>query len=470
MANGGCLAKPSSMQKIRSGTLAALLFGSMIIPALPLDAAPAGSGMIRAAALEDRVAWDFVEGLTTEVGPRPAGTPQEARARDWAVTKLKSLGFSNVRAEPYEMPVWLRGREEARIIAPYPQNLVLAALGNSASTPEKGMEGEVAYFPTLADLEAAPEGSLKGKIAFVSHAMHATQDGSSYGYFGATRRQGPSVAARKGAIAILIRSIGTDNHRLPHTGVQMWADGVKPIPAAALSVPDAEQLTRIISRGQPVRLHLTLTSKMLKDQPSGNVIGEIPGSDPKAGAVVAACHLDSWDQGTGAIDDASGCGIVAAAALQAARAGTLRRTIRVLMAGAEEVGGNGGRAYFDAHGKEAHAMAMESDFGADRVWRIDFKLPQGHDALARRLIAGLAPLGISAGRLPADGGSDIEPLVKAGVPVIDLQQDGTGYFDIHHTPDDTLDKVDLRPLQQNVAAWAVALFEIANAAESLGVN
>lgn len=458
------------MQKIRSATLAGLLLGSIFTPVLPLAAAPADGSAIREAALKDSIAWNFIEGLTTEVGPRPAGTPQEARARDWAVARLNSLGFSNVRAEPYVMPVWLRGHDEARIISPFPQNLVLAALGNSASTPEKGIEGEVAYFPTLADLEAAPDGSLKGKIAFVSHAMHATQDGSSYGYFGATRRQGPSIASKKGAIAILIRSIGTDNHRQPHTGVQMWADGVKPIPAAALSVPDAEQLVRMVSRGKPVRLHLTLTSKMLKDQPSGNVIAEIPGSDPKAGVVVAACHLDSWDQGTGAVDNASGCGIVAAAALQAAKAGIPRRTIRVLMAGAEEVGGNGGRAYFDAHGKEAHAMAMESDFGADRVWRVDFKLPQGHDALARRLAAGLAPLGVGTSRLPAGGGSDIEPLVKAGVPVVDLQQDGTRYFDIHHTPDDTLDKVDIQQLQQNVAAWAVALFEIANAAESLGVN
>lgn len=413
---------------------------------------------------------DFTEGLTTEVGPRPAGTPQEARARDWAVTKLKSLGFSNVRAEPYTMPVWLRGHDEARIISPFPQNLFLAALGNSASTPDKGIEGEIVYFPTLADLEAAPQGSLAGKIAFVSHAMHATQDGSSYGTFGAARRQGPSIASKKGAIAILIRSIGTDNHRQPHTGVQMWADGVKPIPAAALSVPDADQLARVIGRGQPVRLHLTFTSKMLKDQPSGNVIAEIPGSDPTGGVVVAACHLDSWDQGTGAIDDGTGCGIVTAAALQAAKAGTPRRTIRVLMAGAEEVGGFGGKAYFDAHGKEAHAAALESDFGADRVWRVDFKLPQDHEALAQRIANGLAPLGIGRSRMPAGGGEDISSLVKAGVPVVDLQQDGTRYFDIHHTPDDTLDKIDPAQLQQNVAAWAVALFEIANAPESLGVN
>ncbi len=457
------------MQKIRSGTLAALLLGSISIPVLS-QAAPADSSAIRDAALKDDVAFAFTEGLTTEVGPRPAGTPQEARARDWAVAKLKALGFSNVRAESYTMPVWVRGHDEARILSPFPQNLVLAALGNSGSTSDRGIEGEIVYFPSIADLEAAPEASLKGKIAFVDHGMQATQDGSSYGYFGAARRQGPSIASQKGAIAILIRSIGTDHHRVPHTGVQMWADGVTPIPAAALSVPDAEQLARVIARGQPVKVHLTLTSKMLKDQPSGNVIAEIPGSDPAAGIVVAACHLDSWDQGTGAIDDATGCGIVAASALQVAKAGQPRRTIRVLMAGAEEVGGDGARAYYKAHGAEKHALAIESDFGADRIWRVDFKLPQGHEALAKRIAGALAPLGVGASTQAAGGGADIAPLVKAGVPVIDLQQDGTRYFDLHHTPDDTLDKVDPAQLRQNVAAWAVTLDAVANAPESMGIN
>ena len=457
------------MHKIGSGPLAALLLGSLFASSAAL-AAPADSTAIREAALKDDVAWSFTEGLTTEVGPRPAGTPQEARAREWAVARLEALGFSNVRTEPYTMPVWVRGREEGRILSPFPQNLVLAALGNSGSTGEKGIEGEVVYFPSLADLEAAPDAALKGKIAFVDHGMGATQDGSSYGYFGAARRQGPSIASKKGAIAILIRSIGTDHHRVAHTGVQMWADGVEPIPAAALSVPDAEQLARIVERGRPVRVHLTLLSKMLKDQPSGNVVAEIPGSDPAAGVVVAACHLDSWDQGTGAIDDASGCGIVAASALQVAKAGTPRRTIRVLMAGAEEVGGDGARAYFKAHGAERHALAMESDFGADRVWRVDFKLPRGIGALATRIKQGLAPLGVGSGEQVAGGGADIAPLVQAGVAVIDLQQDGTRYFDLHHTPDDTLDKIDLAQLRQNVAAWAVTLNLVANAPETWSTN
>lgn len=458
------------MQKIRSFPLLALCATALACPATGSAAPASPTEAIRASSLNDQVAFEFTEGVTTEVGPRPAGTPQEARARDWAVAKLNALGFSNVRAEPYKMNVWLRGREEARIVSPFPQPLVLTALGNSGSTTNKGIEGEIVYFPTLAELEAAPEYRVKGKIVFVSHAMPATQDGSSYGYFGATRRQAPSIASRKGAIAVLIRSIGTDHHRQPHTGVQMWAKNVKPIPAAALSIPDADQLSRIIARGGAVRVHLTLVSRMLKQQASGNVIAEIPGSDPTAGLVLAACHLDSWDQGTGAVDDAAGCGIITAAALQVARTGTPRRTIRLLMAGAEEVGGDGARAYFAAHGTERHAVAMESDFGADRVWRVDYRLPQGMDDLPRRISSALAPLGIITSRSLAGGGADIEPLVQAGVPVIDLQQDGTRYFDIHHTADDTLDKVDPAQLRQNVATWAIALHETANAAETLGAN
>lgn len=458
MANGSCLAKPSSMQKNRSAAIAAIFVTGIL------------SSISSTAAQVDDAAWRFVEGLTTEIGPRPAGTAQEARARDWAVDSLKALGFSQVRAEPYVMPVWQRDKDEAEVISPFPQKLVLAALGNSGSTPAKGISGDIIYFPTLAALEAAPDVAVRGKIVFIDHAMHATQDGSSYGYFGATRRQGPSIAARKGAIAILIRSIGTDNHRLPHSGVQMWAEGVKPIPAAALSIPDADQLGRILARGKPVRVHLTLISRLLKGQPSGNVIAEIPGTDPAAGIVLAACHLDSWDQGTGAIDDAAGCGIIAAAALKASEGKPLRRTIRLLMAGAEEVGGDGARAYFADHGKEGHVAALESDFGADRVWRVDFKLPAALEPLRRRITAGLAPLGIAPGTSPANGGSDIEPLVKAGVPVVDLQQDGTRYFDIHHTADDTLDKIDSAQLQQNVAAWAIVLREIANAPESLAIK
>lgn len=239
-----------------------------------------------------------------------------------------------------------------------------------------------------------------------------------------------------------------------------------------MSIPDAENLERMVVRsrlkgGKPVRVAMTLTPKFIGEQPSANVIAEVPGSDPDAGIIVAACHLDSWDLGTGAVDDGAGCAIVTAAAKQIMNAGRPRRTIRLLLAGSEEVGGFGSDAYFAAHKGDPHILAMESDFGADRVWRVDFKLPDGHAALADRIRAGLAPLGIAGGREPAQGGADIELLVKSGVPVIDLQQDGTRYFDLHHTSDDTLDKIDPEQLRQNVAAWTSVLAITANARESL---
>lgn len=455
------------MKKLHFTTIALL---AAALPSIALAAPDHDPAALRDAAMKDNVAWDIVEGLTTEVGPRLAGTEAEARARQWAVARLKALGFSNVRIEEYRMPVWVRGEETASVVSPFPQKLALTALGNSGSTGEKGLEAEITYFPTIEALKAAPDGSLSGRIAFVDHAMGRTQDGSSYGVFGAARRQGPSIAAKKGAAAIIIRSIGTDSHRNPHTGVTNWEEGQKPIPAAALSNPDADNLLRMLRRGQPVRLKLKLTPRFTGEQTSGNVIAEVPGSDPDAGLVVVAGHLDSWDLGTGAVDDAAGVAIVAAAAKRIMDAGQPRRTIRVFWAGAEEVGIYGGKAYFSAHGKEKHALAMESDFGADRVWRVDFKLPSEAAPLADRISAALASMGIGRGKGEAGGGADIEPLVKAGVSVIDLQQDGTRYFDLHHTPDDTLDKVDPAQLAQNVAAWTAVLALVANAPERLGTE
>ena len=198
-------------------------------------------GALRDAALNgDHYAWDITEGLTTEVGQRMAGTEAEARARDWAVRKLTAMGFANVRVEPFDMPVWVRGAESATILAPFPQKMVVTALGNSASTGPAGVTGEVVAFDSVDALRAAPDSAVKGKIVFIDHRMMANQDVSGYGQFGAPRRQGPTVASQKGALAIVVRSIGTDHHRNPHAGVMTFNDGAAPIPAGALSIPDAE--------------------------------------------------------------------------------------------------------------------------------------------------------------------------------------------------------------------------------------
>ncbi len=268
---------------------------------------------LRDAALKDEIAYDIVEGLTTEVGPRLAGTEAEARARAWGVVKLKALGFKNVHIETYQMPVWVRGEETAEVVSPFPQKMRLTALGNSGATPAGGLVAEIVYFPSFADLQTAPEGSLKGKIAFVSNAMVATQDGSTYGQFGAARFTGPNVAAQKGAAAIVIRSIGSDHGRGPHAGLTNFAEGVTPIPAAALSTSDADNLSRMVARGKPIKLRLVLTPRQTGTHESGNVIAEVPGSDAKAGIVLIGGHLDSWDLGTGAIDDGAGVAITAAA-------------------------------------------------------------------------------------------------------------------------------------------------------------
>jgi hypothetical protein len=324
----------------------------------------------------------------------------------------------------------------------------------------------VVRFDSVAELTAASPERVRGKIVYVTHSMRKTQDGSSYGYWGVVRRTAPSIASKHGAAAIVIRSIGTDSHRFPHTGSQNWSAGAAPIPAAALSNPDADNLERMLQRGKPVRMRVLLTPRQIGVRKSGNVIAEVPGRDPKAGLVLVGGHLDSWDLGTGAIDDGAGVAITAAAAKRVMDAGRPRRTIRVVWFGAEEVGLLGGEEYRKRHSNEFHASASESDFGADRIWRVDIGLPASASAVADRVEAALAPLGISRGTGVVRGGPDIGALVAGGVPGITLQQDGTDYFDLHHTPDDTLDKIDPERLRQNVAAYTAMIATVANAPEN----
>ncbi len=425
------------------------------VPAIP---APALVAALRDDAFaNDHYAWDIVEGLTTEVGQRLAATEAEARARDWAVKRLNAMGFANVHVEPYTMPVFERGGESAEIVTPFPQKLVLTALGNSGATPPQGVTAEVVAFDGIDALKAAPDEAVRGKIVFVDHHMMANQDGSGYGQFGQPRRAGPTIAGQKGALAIVVRSAGTDHHRYGHTGAQSLGAGVTSIPAGALSIPDAEQLVRIMARGKPVTMHLTLTPKYLGDGPSGNVVAEVPGRDPSLPVILIGGHLDSWDLGTGAIDDGAGVAIATAAAKHIMDAGRPLRTIRIVWFGAEEPGLIGATAYQKAHAADRYFAVAESDEGADRVWKIDTKLGAEHQAEADAMFAATAPLGIVKGKTDTASGSDIEVMLNAGAPGVTLHQDATRYFDIHHTPDDTLDKIDPTQLRQNVAAWTAML-------------
>jgi hypothetical protein len=443
----------------------ALLFAAIAFSQALAAEAPALSAKDRAAigrlidrAHADGRAFEIVESLTTEVGPRLGGTEAEARARDWGVRTMKALGFKNVRIETYEMPAWSRVSEKAAIVSPFPQPLRVTALGNSLSTPEGGVTAEVARFETLTALQQAPMTGLEGKIIFVDERMMRTQDGSSYGLAVAKRSEAAYEAAERGALAVVIRSVGTDSHRNPHTGNMKLREGAAAVPAAALSNPDADQLARAMARGK-VRLALDIKAARVERASSGNVIGEIPGRTDEI--IVIGGHLDSWDLGTGAVDDGAGIAItLAAAKLIDEMKGKPGRTIRVVMWGAEEVGLHGATAYAEAHKGELerHALAAESDFGAGRVWSLRTKFGAASSDRAALFAEALRPLGVALGNAEASGGADVGPLKTAGVPVIDLYQDGTDYFDLHHTPDDTLDKIDPQALKQNVAAWAATLY------------
>lgn len=264
---------------------------------------------LRDQALQDETAWRITESLTTEIGPRLAGSEADARAVAWAKRRFEQLGYDRVWTQPVTFPKWQRRSEQAQVLGDSAQPLQLTALGGS---PGGTVQGEVVRFAELAALEAAPAGSLAGKIAFVDYAMQRARDGSGYGPGSRVRSRGPSAAIRAGAIGFLMRSAGTDSHRLPHTGITRFDDGLTPIPSAALSVPDAAQLTRLLTRG-PVRMRVALNCGWDGMATSHNVIGEITGRSRPDEVVVIGAHLDSWDLGTGAVDDAAGIGITMAA-------------------------------------------------------------------------------------------------------------------------------------------------------------
>ena len=416
--------------------------------------------MLRAQAMMGSNAMAIVTSLTTEVGPRLAGSQAEARARVWAIKTLTEKGFANVRNEPFEINAWERHEEGAEILTPYPQPLAVTALGGSVSTKEDGLSAEVELFETLEDLKRAPAGSLSDRIAYVGHAMQRTQDGSSYGYFNEARTAGPSIAAGKGAVGYLIRSVGTDSRRFPHTGSLRYQQGVPRIPALALSNPDADQLERIAGDGKTLSVRIKVDSSEVPAAQSGNVIAEVVGREVPGEIVVIGAHLDSWDLGTGAIDDGAGVGITMAALELIKDAGLApRRTIRLVLWGAEEVGLLGANAYRDRYeaALSQHVIGSESDFGGGRVWKVTAdSRTDGGDALFAEIARLLAPIGIAPGSdNQPGGGPDLYPLIAAGVPTLRLHQDGRDYFDLHHTADDTVDKLDAASLDQNVAAFAV---------------
>lgn len=420
---------------------------------------------LRTAGLADRNGYAILEDLVTRVGPRPAGTPAEARARDWASVMLRAQGFGKVRIEPFTTPSWQAAREQAEILAPWPQPLSIAALGASPSTPPGGLSGEVVRFTSLDAMRAAAPAAVRNRIVFIDEVMVRTQDAAGYGV-AAAKRRGCGIAAKSlGAAACLIRSAGTNTDRFAHQGWGGTAPPEAQAPSAALAPPDADTLARAIARGtEPVRVRLDIQAQFAPAAPSGNVLAEVVGRESPQQIVLAAAHLDSWSLGQGALDDGAGVAIITAAArLINDLPVKPRRTIRLLLAGSEEPANSdgGGNAYRDAHRAEPHVAAAESDVGDGRVWRLRSRVGDGALPQLRLLQSQLAPLGVLAGDNQGGGGSDIAPMVATGVPVLAFNQDASRYFDVHHTANDTLERVRLDDLQQNIAVWAVALYLLA---------
>ncbi len=426
------------------------------------------AAQLREAALASDLGYRIVESLTTEVGPRPGGSEADARAVAWAEARFRALGYDKVWTEAVTFPRWVRRSERAEVLGAHAQPLVVTALGGS---PGGTVEGGIVRFPDLASLQAAPAGSLAGRIAFVDYEMARARDGSGYGPGSQVRSRGPSAAIRAGAIGYLMRSAGTDSHRNPHTGGTRYEEGLVPIPAAALSIPDADQLTRLLALGEPVRVRIALDVGWDGTATSHNVIGEITGSERPGEVVLIGAHLDSWDLGTGAIDDGAGIGItMAAGKLIGDLPRAPARTIRVVAFANEEHGLSGAKGYAAAHADEValHQVAAESDFGAGRIYAYASSGAPEAAAADARIAKALAPLGIV--HTPGEGGPgpDIGPLRDLGIAWATLRQDGTDYFDLHHTPDDTLDKIDPAALAQNVAAYAVFAYLAADAEGTWG--
>lgn len=415
--------------------------------------------------LESDIAWNLVDGLVTEVGPRFAGTAGDRAAVSWALTELRELGFESVETEEVEVPRWVRGDIEVAITEPWPQPMVALALGGSPGTPDDGIQAPVVQAENIEELEQMDPAEVEGRIVYLGERMETGRTAEGYSEVVPNRSAGPAVASRMGAVATVIRSVGSSDERVAHTGGTRFPDGVDPIPAAALSNPDADLLERQLDTGRTVMLDLHLSARELSPTTSANVIAEVPGRDPDAGVVILGAHLDSWDITPGAHDDAAGVAMITAAAhLISELDQRPERSIRVVLFANEEFGLDGAQTYAEnrAEDPEQHFVGIGADLGADRVWRFDTLMAEDALPYASAFFEVIEPLGVEWGDNDGYGIPDFIPLREQGMPILDPMQDATDYFDIHHTINDTLDKVDPESLQQNVAVYAALTWLAAN--------
>ncbi|MBG9999893.1 M20/M25/M40 family metallo-hydrolase [Pseudoalteromonas sp. NSLLW24] len=422
---------------------------------------------VRTSALNSDLSYKLLESLTTEVGPRLPGTENDKKAVAWAQAKFNELGFDKVWLEKATFPKWRRYSESGKILTPSEQPLHLTALGNSISTPKDGITAPVVLFETLDELKAAPANSLKDKIAYINYRMNRDIDGNGYGPAVKARGTGAIEASKKGAVAFMMRSVSTGHHRFAHTGGSYYKEGVTKIPNVTIANPDADQIARLVALNKDVSVNINVQTESLGEGTGYNVIGQFNGTENPEQYVLIGGHLDSWDLGTGALDDGAGVALTMAAAKHISDVKRPKRSIRVVLFAAEELGLWGAKAYFAEHKNELSNIvaAAESDFGADVVYAFESNVSAESLPVVRAIAKELAPLNIEyIGKNQANGGPDLIPLKAAtSAPIFELAQDGTDYFDYHHTADDTLDKVTPAKLRQNTAAYAVFALMAADA-------
>ena len=441
------------------------LMSSRATPAQPsgwLDPYRDNSSRLISESLATQFAWDRLAYMGDTFGHRLSGSRGLEETIEWAVAEMKKDGLENVRAEPVKVPYWVRGRESVTLLGPRTIDLPMLGLGNSVGTPAGGVEADVLVVRSFAELESAGP-RVKSKIVLFNAPFTNYEDTVVY------RTSGASRAAALGAVGALVRAVGPPGLRTPHTGMLRYSETDPKIPAASISVEDAERLQRLQDRGAKVRVRLKMEARFLPDADSANVVAEIRGRERPEEVVVVAGHLDSWDVGTGSTDDGAGC-IVTWEALRLMKKLNLqpRRTVRVVLFTNEENGLAGGRAYLERHRSKLahHVLMLESDSGVLKPSSFGFTGTATARATIQQIASLLTSIGID-GVNSAGGGADIGPAVEAGgIPAMSLEGAGN-YFLIHHTEADTVDKIDPKDMARASAAIAVLAYVVADMPDRL---
>jgi carboxypeptidase Q len=453
------------MHSPRLATCAALV--ALTVALIPSPSEAQSTALYRSAtdrlieaATRDSSAWRRIAELTDTFGSRLSGSDALERAIDWTLDRMRADGLENVRGEPVLVPHWVRGEESAELIAPRRKKLAMLGLGGSIGTPAGGITAPVLVVSSFADLEKRAA-EARGKLVLFDVPF------TTYGQTVAYRAAGAAAASRAGAVAMLLRSVASYSMNTPHTGAMRRDTTAAPIPAAAITVEDAMLLHRMQDRGVTPTVHLTMNARTLPDAPSRNVVAEIRGRDLPEEVVVIGGHMDSWDVGQGAMDDAGGV-VAAWEAVRLMKQLGLRprRTVRVVGWTNEENGTRGGQGYRAAHDPAQHVFALESDNGVFRPYGIAAVGTDSALAMLRRIAPLLARIGADSVER-GDGEADIGPLLAAGVPGAGLHVDGTRYFWFHHTEADTPDKLDPADVARCVATMAVYAYVIAEMPERL---